>query len=80
MHRQGADNGGIAISDDGADFGAAGAGRRAVAAMDESVAVAGLAAAFLLKCNPRLDFRTHSNHRNRSPLPPWEAGLPHAPS
>jgi len=38
-------------------------------------AVARGAAAFFLKCNPRLDFRTHSNLRNlEGPSPP------HAPS
>jgi len=41
---------------------AAGAQRRAVAAMLEPVAVARLAAAFFLKPQECLRFRTHSNH------------------
>jgi hypothetical protein len=58
-----------AFADKGRDFGAAGARHGAVAAMLPAVAVAGLAAAFLLKRNPRLNFRTHSNPPKPAPLP-----------
>jgi hypothetical protein len=42
----------------------------AVTAVDQAVAVAGLAAAIFLKCQHRPDFRFHSNHRIFHPLPP----------
>jgi hypothetical protein len=37
--------------------------------MDAAVLIAGLAAPFLLKRNPRLAFRTHSNLAKPFPLP-----------
>jgi len=67
MQCKGPGDGGIALRHELGDFGAAAgtvfAHFPAIAAMHKPVAVAGLAAAFLLKRNPRLDFRTHSNHR-----------------
>ena len=60
----------IAVSDDRADPGIAGARLGAVEAMDPTVAVAGLAAAFPLKPDPRLHFPHHSNPMNSAPPPP----------
>jgi len=60
----------IAAADQGADRGIAGARLGAVKAMDITVAVAGLAAAFLPNRNPRLPFRHHSNLMNGAPPPP----------
>ncbi len=74
MQGEGVGDGGIAGRQEGADFRTAQRPcllhRAAVAAMDKPVAVAGLAAAFFLKDNPGLDFRTHSNRRNSQGVPP----------
>jgi hypothetical protein len=65
----------IALRDDGAYLGGARARRGAVEAVDPAVAIAGLAAAFLLNRNPRLVFPHHSNPINPHPLPRCAAPL-----
>jgi hypothetical protein len=74
LHRKCPRDDGGAFRQEGAHCGAAagaiGAPGAAVAAMDQAVAIAGLTAAFFLKDNPRLDFRTHSNLRNLEDIPP----------
>jgi hypothetical protein len=62
---------GMAVGDDGVDLCIADVDLGTVKAVDPAVAIAGLAAAFFLKCNPGFDFRTHSNLMNSHPLPPW---------
>jgi hypothetical protein len=60
---------GVAFADKGGDHGGADAAFGAVKTMGAPVLVARLSAAFFLKRNPRLDFRTHSNLANCPPLP-----------
>jgi hypothetical protein len=60
---------GIAAVDKARDHGAAHPALGTVEAVDAAVAVAGLSPAVFLKCNPRPDFRTHSNLMNCHPLP-----------
>jgi hypothetical protein len=60
---------GVAFADKGGDHGAADAAFGAVKAVGAPVLVAGLSAAFFLKRNPRLDFRTHSNLAKPTPSP-----------
>jgi hypothetical protein len=64
---------GMTVGNDGVHLGIAFMDLRAVKPMDPAVAVAGLATAFFLKCNPGFDFRTHSNLMNSHPLPHWNA-------
>jgi hypothetical protein len=59
---------GVALADKGGDHGGARSG--AVKTMDAPVLVARLSTALSLKCNPRFDFRTHSNLAK--PYPPPE--------
>ncbi len=55
----------IAVGDDGVHFGIAFMDLGVVKAMDPAVAIAGLAAAFFLKCNPWLDPRRNRAKRVR---------------
>jgi hypothetical protein len=61
---------GIAFADKGGDHTGADAAFGAVKAVGTAVLVAGLSAAFFLKRNPRLDFRTHSNLAKPTPPSP----------
>lgn len=60
---------GMTVGNDGVHFAIAFMNPDAVKPMDPAVAIARLAAAFFLKCNPGLNFRTHSNLMNSHPLP-----------
>jgi hypothetical protein len=62
-------NHGIATGDDGADHRAAHFRFAAVKTVDAPVGISLLSTAFSLNCNPRLDFRTHSNLEKSYPLP-----------